>query len=233
MLPGLNFSSPVGGRRHGRQPGARAVPRTISISASNIIRGGEGYFGFAAFRKRVTGFTVNGSITVPFSDSRAIRHHLRYADADSAGARSMSRGGPGVGDGGADAAGQCRAARSRSTASSSTGCSRSTSCSAASALDGFGFSGNLTMIDQKGKGAAPGSRRRRGAAHLQRHALLREARHQRARSRTTFTKGSQIAIPNQNGIPAPRCSRDDYQQWDFSSSLDLAQIFSWDTKLPK
>jgi len=48
-----------------------------------------------------------------------------------------------------------------------------------------------------------------------------------ARISTVYNKGSQIAGLNQNGIPNAALYSADYRQWDFSSSLDLSELFGW------
>ena len=67
MLPGLNFSTPsadVG------TVGNSALKPFLSSNLDlgfEYYTGAEGYVGVAAFRKAVTGFTVPGTTTVPFS----------------------------------------------------------------------------------------------------------------------------------------------------------------------
>jgi outer membrane receptor for ferrienterochelin and colicin len=96
-------------------------------------------------------------------------------------------------------------------------------------LGGFGFAANLTLINQSGKGAAPAVAI--GVApHTYNFTLYYEKYGISARLSDTFTKGSQVANTNQNGIPLAGLFGDDYEQWDFSSSVDLSHYFDWDTK---
>ena len=73
---------------------SRSSP-TISISASNIILGGGSYIAVAAFRKSIEGFTVNGNVTVPFSD--LAQYGITFDTlTPTQQAAITSRGGPGT-----------------------------------------------------------------------------------------------------------------------------------------
>jgi hypothetical protein len=91
-------------------------------------------------------------------------------------------------------------------------------------VKGFGFSANLTLIDQTGSGAAPAIAvgvapvTYNVTAYYENHGLS-------VRLSNTFTRGSQQTLANQNGITAAALFSDDYSQWDLSSSLDLGQVF--------
>src|SRR5690606_5323890 len=67
MLPGLSFTSPSA------DVGSVGNPSLSPFLSTNIdlgfeyYTGAEGYIGFTAFRKAVTGFTVTTGISVPFS----------------------------------------------------------------------------------------------------------------------------------------------------------------------
>ena len=86
----------------------------------------------------------------------------------------------------------------------STGCSRSTSCGRAG-LDGFGFTANITLINSR-QGRGSGGRGGRGAAHVQRTAVLREARRQRAPLVDVREGRADRLRLNQQGIPLARSS---------------------------
>jgi outer membrane receptor for ferrienterochelin and colicin len=86
------------------------------------------------------------------------------------------------------------------------------------------------LINQSGKGAAPAVAI--GVApHTYNVTLYYDNHGVSARLSDTFTKGSQAANVNQNGIPLAGLFSQDYEQWDFSSSLDLSHFFSWNTKV--
>ena len=91
-------------------------------------------------------------------------------------------------------------------------------------IRGFGFSVNGTIIDQKGSGAAPAIAV--GVSpHTYNATFYYENHGISARLSTTWAEGSQSSLANQNGITNAALFADDYQQWDFSSSLDLSTIF--------
>jgi hypothetical protein len=97
-------------------------------------------------------------------------------------------------------------------------------------LDGFGFAANFTLIDQFGQGAAPAvavgvaPHTYNVTAYYDRHGIS-------ARLSQTFNKGAQGSGLNQNGISAAAIFGDDYKQWDFSSSVDLSELFGWHNKI--
>ena len=95
MLPGLNFSTPSA------DVGSVGNPALKPYLSNNIdlgweyFTGGEGYFGMAAFRKTVKGFTVNGTTTHPFSDLAA--YGVTYSTLSPTQQAAIdSRGGPGA-----------------------------------------------------------------------------------------------------------------------------------------
>jgi hypothetical protein len=94
------------------------------------------------------------------------------------------------------------------------------------ALTGLGFTANYTLIDQKGQGAAPAIAT--GVAPSTYNATLYYENHGiSARVSVTSAEGSQLTGPGgQNGITAAELYSDDYTQYDFSSSFDLAQLFN-------
>jgi len=89
-------------------------------------------------------------------------------------------------------------------------------------LTGFGVTGNLTIIDQKGTGAAPAI-----ALGVPEYSYNVTAYYEKggisARVSTTFNKGSQTGNNNQNGIPLAGLFSDDYQQFDFAGRFNLKE----------
>ena len=90
-------------------------------------------------------------------------------------------------------------------------------------VTGFGVQGNMTIIDQKGEGAAPAvavgvaPRTYVVGGYYENYGVS-------ARLIWTYNKGSQASGSNQNGIPNAALFGDTYDQLDFSGSLDLAEI---------
>lgn len=230
MLPGLSFSSPsadVGNVGNG------ALEPYLSDNIDlgfEYYTGGAGYVGVAAFRKGIDGFTVLGSQTVPFS-ALAVYGVTYDTLSPTQQAAIDSRGGPGA----ATVVLQQQVnAEGRLTVNGlefnwvqpldfllgNIG------------LDGFGFTANYTIIDQKGEGAAPAVAV--GVAPETYNATVYYENHGvSARISTTFAEGSQASGLNQNGIPLAAIWGDDYQQWDFSSSFDFAQMFGLSSWVPQ
>ncbi|MEP7245373.1 MAG: TonB-dependent receptor, partial [Gammaproteobacteria bacterium] len=67
QLPGLNFSGPSADVGTVGNSALKPFKSENLDLGFEYYTGREGYIGLAAFRKRVTGFTTNGSQTVPFS----------------------------------------------------------------------------------------------------------------------------------------------------------------------
>lgn len=222
MLPGLNFSSPSADIGN---VGNSALDPFISDNIDlgfEVYTGGEGFIGVAAFRKSVKGFTVNGSITVPFSflATFGVTYDTLTPTQQAA---IDSRGGPGA----------ATVVLNQQVNASGRLTVNGLEFTWVQPLDfllerhlglpGFGFTGNLTIIDQKGSGAAPAIAT--GVApytynvtgYYENHGLT-------ARISKTFAKGSQSSGLNQNGIPNAALFADDYGQWDLSASYDLGQI---------
>lgn len=227
MLPGLNFSSPSA---DGGTVGNPALEPFLSENLDlgfEFYTGREGYIGAAAFRKRVTGFTVNGIRTVPFSDLAVFGVTFDTLTPTQQ-TNLNARGGPTV------ATVNLQQQVNASGALTVNGLEFNwvqplDFVLGRWGLDGFGLAANMTLINQSAKGAAPAIAI--GVApHTYNATLYYEKHGISARIAGTFTKGSQVSGLNQNGIPLAAFFGDDYEQWDFSSSFDLSQWFDWDTK---
>ena len=222
MLPGLNFSTPsadVG------SVGNSALKPFLSFNMDlgfEYYTGAEGYIGAAAFRKAVTGFTVPGTTTVPFS---ALAQFGVTFDTltPTQQAAINSRGGPNA----------ANVVLTQQVNAPGTLKVNGLEFTWVQPLDfifdrymgvhGLGFTANLTLVDQHGSGAAPAVAL--GVAPVTYNVTAYYENHGiSARLSTTFTQGNQVSGTNQNGIPAAALFSDDYQQWDFSSSVKLAQI---------
>jgi len=222
MLPGVNFSSPSA------DVGSRGNPALSPFLSTNLdlgfeyYTGGEGYIGFAAFRKAVTGFTQNGTTTLPFAS--LAQYGITYDTlSPTQQAAITSRGGP------------TTATVQLTQQVNATGTLKVNGLELNwvqpldfllgkyVGLNGFGFSANLTLIDQAGSGSAPAIAvgvspvTYNVTAYYENHGIT-------ARLSNTYTRGSQSTLANQNGITAAALFNDDYRQWDLSSSLDLAEI---------
>ncbi len=223
MLPGLNFSSPSA------DVGSVGNPALKPFIAENYDFGLEyypshdGLIAIAVFRKLLTGFTVTGSTTVPFSN--LAQYGVTFDTlTPTQQAAINSRGGPN---------------------SASVVLQEQVNASGKLAVDGIemtwiqpldfifgrwikglGFNSNLTIIDQNGRGAAPAVATGvppytyNITAYYENHGVS-------LRLSTTFYKANPAATAPQNGITLAGLFNDNYQQWDFSSVFDLHKMFGW------
>ncbi|MBP7335511.1 TonB-dependent receptor [Niveispirillum sp.] len=228
QLPGLNFSGPsadVGSV--GNSALAPYISENIDFGFE-YYTGREGYIGIAAFRKAITGFTVNGSSTVPFTALAA--YGVTYDTlSPTQQAAINSRGGPGTAT--VVLQQQVNAEGRLTVNGMEFNWVQPLDFLLEDIVPGLGFLANATIIDQKGKGAAPAVAI--GVADYTYNVTgYYEHGGISARISQTFTKGSQSSGTNQNGIPAAALFSDDYRQWDFSSSFDLNELTGY-TGMPQ
>ena len=230
MLPGLGFSTPSA------DVGSVGNPDLKPFLSDNIdlgvefYTGREGYVGVTGFLKDIEGFTVLGSRTVPFSELAIYGvtfDSLTVTQQDAI----NSRGGPNAAtvvlnqqvnaDGKLKVEGlEFNWVQPLDFLLADFG------------LDGFGFTANYTIVDQKGKGQVPAVAV--GVAPETYNATVYyEKNGISARLSTTFSEGTQVSGLNQNGIARAALFSDDYQQWDFSSSFDFATMFGWSDMVPQ
>ncbi len=102
-------------------------------------------------------------------------------------------------------------------------------------VNGLGFTANYTIIDQRGQGVgAPALAL--GVPPETYNATLYYERHGiSARVSVTSAQGSQLTGPNSNqqGVNGADLFGDDYRQVDFSSSFDLSDMFGWSEYAPQ
>ncbi|MBB4098673.1 TonB-dependent receptor [Sphingomonas kyeonggiensis] len=222
MLPGLSFGSPsadIGSV--GNSDLKPYISDNIDLGFE-YYTGAEGYIGFAAFRKAVTGFTVNGNVTVPFASLS--QYGVTYSTLNPTQQAAIdSRGGPN----------NANVVLTQQVNATGTLKVNGLELNWVQPLDflldrylglkGFGFNANLTLISQSGSGAAPAVATGVSpvtynlSAYYENHGIS-------LRMSTTFNQGNVISGANQNGITNASLFVDDYQQWDFSSSFDLNEI---------
>jgi TonB-dependent receptor len=222
MLPGLNFSSPSADTGTVGNPALDPFISTNIDLGMEYYTGGEGLIAVAAFRKSITGFTVNGNVTVPFSSLAAygVTYDTLTPTQQSA---INARGGPGAAnvvltqqvnaDGKLIVNGlEFQVVQPLDFATEAAG------------IRGFGIQANLTIIDQKGSGAAPAI-----ALGVAPTTYVLGGYYENggvsARLIYTYNEGSQVASANQNGITNAALFGNSYDQLDFSGSLDFAELF--------
>ncbi|HEY0942842.1 MAG TPA: TonB-dependent receptor [Steroidobacter sp.] len=230
LLPGLSFSSPSADTGN---IGNRALKPFISDNIDLGIEyytGDEGYVGVAAFRKGIDGFTILQGTTVPFTD--LAEFGVTYDTLTPTQQQAInSRGGPNAAT---VVLNQQVNANGRLTVNGLefNWVQPLDFLLAGIGLDGFGFTANYTIVDQKGEGQLPAVAV--GVAPETYNATFYyEKNGISARLSTTFSEGSQASNLNQNGIPAAAQFNDDYEQWDFSSSFDFSTMFGWSELVPQ
>jgi TonB-dependent receptor len=230
MLPGLNFSSPSA------DVGSVGNPALAPYISNNMdfgfeyYTGKEGYVGVAAFRKSVSGFTVNGNVTVPFS--ALAQYGVTYQTLSPTQQAAIdSRGGPGT----------ATVVLSQQVNAPGKLKINGIELTWVQPLDflldrylglkGFGFNANMTIVDQSGSGSAQAvatgvpPRAYNVTAYYENHGI--SARVSRTWNKAFITSGF-----NQNGIPLAALYSDSYGQWDFAGYVDLAKVMG-NNRLPQ
>jgi TonB-dependent receptor len=224
MLPGLNFSTPSADVGTVGNPALKPFLSDNFDLGIEYYTGKEGYVGAAVFRKRLTGFTANGNTTVPFN--ALAQYGVTFSTLSPAQQQAITlRGGP-------DAATVVLQEQVNASGALTVNGFELNWVQPLDfllgrfGLDGFGFTANYTLVDQFGTGAAPAVAT--GVApHTYNITAYYEHGPVMARISTVYNKGSQISGANQNGITNAALFSADYRQWDFSSSLDLSELFGW------
>jgi len=196
-----------------------------------LYTGAEGYFGVAAFRKGIEGFTQRKSQNVTFADLAqygVTLDTLGQQQRDSVNAR-----------GGNNAAVELRQTVNASGRLTINGLEFNWVQPLDFLLDrigfgGLGFTANYTIIDQKGEGAAPAiaigvpPKSYNATVYYDKHGVS-------ARVSVNYAEGSQASGPNSNqsGVIGAELFGNDYKQYDFSSSIDFAELFGWSKSVPQ
>ncbi len=205
MLPGLSFSTPSADVATLGNSSLQPFESENLDLGFEYYTGREGYVGFAAFRKRVTGFTINGIVTQPFSALAPFGVTFDTLTPDAAGRHQLAR---------------------RASNNATVNIQQQINASGALTvnglevnwvqpldfllgrigLDGFGFAANFTLIDQFGRGAAPAVAT--GVApHTYNVTAYYEKHGVSARLSTTYQKGSQASKREPERHPARRAVR--------------------------
>ncbi|HEY6645374.1 TonB-dependent receptor [Povalibacter sp.] len=193
--------------------------------------GAEGYFGVAAFRKGIEGFTQRQSQNIAFGDLAqygVTLDTLAQQQRDAVVAR-----------GGNSAPVELRQTVNASGRLTINGLEFNwvqplDFLLEGIGLGGLGFTANYTIIDQKGEGAAPAIAI--GVPPESYNATLYYDKYGiSARISVTHSQGSQASGPNSNqsGVIGAELFGDDYTQYDFSSSFDFSQLFGWSELVPQ
>ena len=234
LLPGASFVQPsadVG------TLGNNALNPYISDNLDlgfEYYTGGEGVIAFAAFRKSITGFTVNGLTTVPFSTLEPFG--ITFGSLTQAQQQALIDRVRGTGVAPEQALIQIQQQVNADGKLKVNGLEFQLTqpldfLTQYIGVRGFGFQGNLTLIDQKGEGAGAPAIALGVAPTTYTLTGYYEGNGLSTRLTYTYNEGSQGSSLNQNGIPAAAIFGRDYGQLDFSGNLDLGKILG-NTYLP-
>jgi TonB-dependent receptor len=188
--------------------------------------GDEGYFGVAAFRKKIEGFTTRQTTLVTFGD---LAQYGVTLDSLGAGQRAAIEG-----RGGNAAPVQLNQLVNASGKLTINGLEFNWVQPLSFLIDGLGFTANYTFIDQTGEGAAPAIAV--GVPPETYNATLYyEKSGVSARVSVTSALGSQASGPNSNQsqITGAELWGVDYRQVDFAASFDLSEMFGWSEFTPQ
>lgn len=230
MLPGATFVQPSADVGTVGNPNLQPyISNNIDLGVE-IYTGGEGVIAMAAFRKSITGFTVNGTQTVPFSFLAPYGITLTSLTASQLSAlQSRAQPGQALEDVNIIIQQQVNANGKLKV--------NGLEFQVTQPLDfvtkyigvtGFGFQGNLTLIDQKGEGTGAPAVALGVAPMTYVLTGYYDKGGVSARLTYSFNEGSQGSGLNQNGIPNAAIFGRNYKQLDFSGSLDLGKILGND-----
>ncbi|WP_152528083.1 TonB-dependent receptor [Sphingobium lactosutens] len=223
QLPGVGFGDPSAATATIGNPALEPYYSRNLDFGVDLYTGREGLISLNAFRKSLTGFTTNQITTQPFSF--LAQYGITYDSLNPTQREAINlRGGPTV------ATVQIQTQVNVPNKLTVNGLEFQW----VQPLDflterylnvrGFGFNANATIVDQRSDGPATAF----GVSPFTYNVIgYYENGGVNLRVSTTFREGSQSSGLNQNGIPAAGLFNDDYQQWDFSSSFDLEELFGW------
>lgn len=224
LRPGINFSSPSADIATLGSPDlAPYISDNLDLGLE-YYTGREGYVAATLFQKKLNGFTVNQSSTVPFGALAA--YGVTYESLTPSQQQAIDlRGGPGqasiVSTVQRNAAGQLKVS--------------GLELGWVQPLDkllpwrGFGFSETLTLIRQKASGEGTQGFVALGVPKKSNNfQVYYERGGFMARLSHSYSQGSQVSGTNQNGITRAALFSDDFKQLDFSSSIDLGSFIDRD-----
>lgn len=224
LRPGINFSSPSADVATLGSPDLKPYISDNLDLGLEWYTGHEGYVSATVFRKNLNGFTLNQNTTVPFNALAS--YGVTYDSLTPTQQQALNaRGGP---DAATIVVTQQRNANGLLKVNG-------LELGIVQPLDkllpwrGFGFSETLTMIDQSASGegsqgfVALGVPKKSNnfQVYYENHGVMARLSH-------SYSEGSQISTPNQNGVTMASLFSNDFKQLDFSSQFDLEHILDRD-----
>ncbi len=230
LLPGLNFGDPSAAQGSLGNPSLTPYLSKNADLGLEWYTGQEGYVSLTAFKKRMTGFTLNQNISHPFSDLGQYGVTFDTLNATQQAAILL----------------RCNCAATNTAAINAQTVILSQPVNASgiltinglefawvqplgnlwAPLDGFGYSTNYTYIKQRGTGAAPAIALGVPKATWNFTAFY-EKHGYSVRVSDTYRDGSQATLANQNGITQASLFNESYEQVDLSASVDLRKAFGF------
>ena len=240
MISGVNFSDLLAAQLNLGNPALKPFYSNNIDMGFELYTGGAGYFGFTAFRKGLAGFTVSQGVTQPFS--YLAQFGITYNSLNSNQQTALNARG-------CTSDANCAATILVTQPINSPGLLTVNGLEFdyvqpldflldAYGLHGFGFNGNLTILDQKGSGNAPTVAV--GVAPMSYNVTAyydNTAMGISARLSYVFNDRSYASQSNTQGLCFPNTTAQPtcpsgaylftqaYGQADFSSSYRLAKLF--------
>ena len=214
MLPGTTFSDPSA------QNANQGNPNLTPYTANNFDIGGEwytgqeGYFGVAAFQKAVTGFTVGGTNTLPFTALGIPFESLTALQQQAI----TNRGGPNTAT--VTVSQQVNA----SGVLTIRGYELNLVQPLSFALDGLGFTANYTRIYQSSSGQGAPAVAVGVSPYTYNVTGYYDHGPASIRVSYVYNAAQTSSDPNQNSVPAARLKTDARGQWDMSASYELTWL---------
>ncbi|MGH8295777.1 MAG: TonB-dependent receptor, partial [Steroidobacteraceae bacterium] len=224
MLPGVNFSSPSADVGSVGNPALQPYISKNLDFGLEYYTGKQGYAALTLFQKKLTGFTVNGNTTYPFS--YLAQYGINYSTLTPTQQTAIdSRGG----------ASAATVVLTQQVNASGILTVRGEEVDWTQpldfllhrfGLDGFGFVANYTHISQSGTGAAPAVAT---GVPPDTYNLTFYYEHgpYSFRLAENYNAANVSSGLNQNGIPLAALYASSYREWDLSSYVDIGTLLHW------
>jgi TonB-dependent receptor len=215
-LPGTNFSDPSA------QSATQGNPNLSPYISNNFdiggewYTGGEGYIGVALFSKEITGFTVNGTRTIPFRELG-----VRYEDLTPLQQTALqNRGGP-------DAATVTVTQQVNADGVLQIDGQEVTWVQPLDfLLEGSGFTANVTHVEQEGRGTGAPAVAVGISPWTYNVTGYYENYGGSIRLSYVWNDAQISSGPNQNSVPVAQLRTDARGQWDMSASYTFDKLWS-------